>query len=197
MPKATRADNGEPFGVPTRDVVPPMSLWLKAWGIKPILNRVRRPTDNAVVERGQGTTSRWAEPGKCQNLAELQQRLDEACEVQREKYPVVRLGNVTRSQLHKSLHANPRPFGEARFNESAAHEHLAQAILPRKVSANGTIVLYSKVFSIGTIHKGKVVFAKFCPKGGAWLVFGKDGTLYKTLPENRFDGENLINLKCQ
>ena len=197
MPKAIRTDNGEPFGVPTRDVVPMMSLWLVAWGVVPILNRPRRPTDNAVVERGQGTTSRWAEPGKCQSLDELQRRLDEACELQREKYPVVRLGNVTRGQLHKSLHASPRPFGQARFDERAAQEYLALAIMPRKVSANGTIVLYSRVFSIGTMHKGKAVFAKFCPKAGGWLVMGQDGTLAKTLPDNRFDRENLINLKCQ
>ena len=197
MPKAARADNGEPFGVPTRDVVPMMSLWLRAWGVAPILNRPRRPTDNAVVERGQGTTSRWAEPGKCQNLAELQRNLDEACELQREKYPVVRLGNVTRSQLHKSLHENPRPFGQARFDEGAAQQYLALAIMPRKVSANGTIVLYGKVFSIGTKHKGKAVFAKFCPTEGGWLVIGQDGILYRTLPDHRFDRENLINLKCQ
>ena len=49
IPQALRSDNGEPFGVPSRDVVPFMSLWLAAWGIRPILNRPRRPTDNPNV----------------------------------------------------------------------------------------------------------------------------------------------------
>ena len=197
LPKAIRTDNGEPFGVTTRDVVPMMSLWLKAWGIIPILNRPRCPTDNPKVERGQGTTSRWAELDKCQNLSVLQQRLDEACLIQREKYPVVRLGKVTRSQLHKSLSAKTRPFDKGNFDEKRAHEYLSMAIMPRKVSANGTLAIYSKVFSIGVQHKRKVVILKFSPTNVSWLVFDQTSTLLKTLPDPRFAKENLFNLKCQ
>ena len=197
MPKAIRSDNGEPFGVPTRDVVPFMSLWLKAWGITPILNRPRRPTDNPKVERGQGTTSRWAELGKRANLAALQQALDEACLIQREKYRVVRLGNVTRGQLHKSLFEKPRPFEEARFEEKQAYQYLALAAMHRKVSSNGTINVYGKVFSIGPKHKGKVVIVKFNPPEIGWLVIEQSGAICKTLPDTRFDRNNLFNLTCQ
>ncbi|MEZ4991386.1 MAG: hypothetical protein R2824_13270 [Saprospiraceae bacterium] len=78
LPKAIRTDNGAPFGVPSRDVVPVMSLWLIAWGIQPILNRPRRPEQNAHVESNQGTSQRWAEVKQCQNLQQMQLRLDEA-----------------------------------------------------------------------------------------------------------------------
>lgn len=197
MPKAIRTDNGEPFGVPTRDVVPVMSLWLKAWGITPILNRPRRPTDNAKVERGQGTTSRWAELSKCADLAMLQQALDQACLIQREKYPVVRLGNVTRSHLHKSLSAKTRPFEDAYFDEKKAHAYLALAVMPRKVSINGTIVIYSKVFSVGIDHKRKVMMIKFDPVEIQWIVIEQNSTICKTLPDPRFDRDSLFNLICQ
>lgn len=197
LPKSIRTDNGEPFGVPTRDVVPIMSLWLKAWGIIPILNRPRCPTDNPKVERGQGTTSRWAELEKCPDLATLQQRLDEACLIQREKYPVVRLGKVTRSQLHKSLSAKTRPFSEGDFDEKRAYEYLSMATMPRKVSRNGNITIYSKVFSIGIQQKGKVVMLKFSPTEIGWLVLYQSGDLCRFLPDSRFAKENLFNLKCQ
>jgi hypothetical protein len=197
MPKAIRTDNGEPFGVPTRDVVPFMSLWLKAWNIIPILNRPRRPTDNAKVERGQGTTSRWAELSKCANLNMLQQQLDNACLTQREKYPVVRLGNVTRSQLHKSLEDKTRPFDQTIFDEKKAHAHLTLAVMPRKVSINGTIVIYNKVFSVGMSHKRKIMMIKFDPIHVAWMALDQTGSICKTIPDPRFQKESLFNLICQ
>jgi hypothetical protein len=39
-------------------------------GIK--FNPPRRPQDNGVIERSQGTGKRWAEPGACANAKELQ-----------------------------------------------------------------------------------------------------------------------------
>lgn len=197
LPKAVRTDNGEPFGVPTRDVVPMMSLWLKAWGVTPILNPPRTPTDNPKVERGQGTTSRWAEPAKCRDLSALQRALDSACTVQREKYPVVRLGKVTRSQLHKSLFDKARPFDRTAFDIGKAHKHLAKALLPRKVSSNGVIAIYSKYFSVGVAHKGKVVMVKFNPANVSWLVLEQNGSVCNELPDPRFSKDCLLNLKCQ
>ena len=76
FPKAIKTDNGAPFGLPSRDAIPIMSLWLTAWGIKPLLNRPKRPQDNGTVERAQGTSSRWAEIKKATDVKDLQQRLD-------------------------------------------------------------------------------------------------------------------------
>ncbi len=197
MPKAIRTDNGHPFGVPSRDVVPIMSLWLKAWGVAPVLNRPRRPTDNAVVERAQGTTSRWAELEKCANLATLQQQLDEACLLQREKYPVTRLGNVTRGQLNQSLWAKTRPLDKAVFDEQKAYEHLSKLVMPRKVAENGMIVVYHKAFSVGAQNKRKAVFVKSNPLAPEWLVCDSMGNIIKTIPDPRFNRENLFNLTCQ
>lgn len=198
MPKALRSDNGEPFGVPTRDVVPIMSLWLAAWGIRPILNRPKRPTDNANVENNQGTSARWAEAYGCASIEQMQERLDEAARCQRETYRVTRLGKVTRKELFPELYENPRKFDETLFDEKRAYELLAQAIYPRSVSSAGAISLYSKHFSVGLKHKGTVVFCKFSPKDIAWLCLDKDQNILKTIPDNRFSRENLYNLTvCQ
>jgi hypothetical protein len=194
MPKAIRSDNGEPFGVPTRDVIPIMSLWLAAWGIRHILNRPKRPTDNANVENNQRTSARWADAYRCANVGQLQERLDEAARCQREAYKVARLGGVTRRELFPDLHDNPRKFDEARFDENLAYGLLSQAIYPRKVSSAGTVALYSKNFSVGLRHKGTVVFCKFSPKDFAWLCLDKDQNILKTISDDRFSKGNLYNL---
>jgi len=198
MPLAIRTDNGEPFGVPTRDVIPIMSLWLLAWGITPILNRPRRPQDNAKVECNQGTASRWAEVYKCQSMEQMQEHLDDVCAFQRDHFPVKRIGKLSRSQVFKDLYIVARPFEQARFEEQRAYNYLAQAIYPRKVSSGGKTTIYNKPFQVGAQHKGKTVFAKFDPANIAWLVLDESGNLIKTIPDPRFSRENLFNLTvCQ
>lgn len=198
MPLAIRTDNGLPFGVPTRDVVPILSLWLAAWGITPILNRPRRPQDNAKVERNQGTLSRWAEVHNCQDLEQMQTHLDEAATMQRDHCPVKRLGKVPRTQVFKDLYTPARPFEQAVFDQQKAYDYLAQAIYPKKVSTSGTTTVYNKPFQVGAQHKGINVFVKFDPKNVAWLFFDQLGNLLKTIPDPRFSRENLFNLTvCQ
>lgn len=198
MPLAVRTDNGEPFGVPTRDVIPIMSLWLVAWGITPILNRPRRPQDNAKVESNQGTVSRWAEVYESQSLEQMQERLDDACALQRDRYPVKRIGKVSRSEVFSDLYTVARPFEQAVFDEQKAYRYLAEAVYPRKVSSGGTTTVYNKPFQVGTAHKGKTVFVKFDPGNIAWLFLDQQGNLLKMIPDPRFSRENLFNLTvCQ
>lgn len=198
MPLAIRTDNGEPFGVPTRDVIPIMSLWLVAWGITPILNRPRRPQDNAKVESNQGTISRWAEVYKCQSLEQMQECLDDACALQRDLFPVKRIGKSSRRDLFKDLYTVARPFQQAIFDEQKAYRYLAQAVYPRKVSSGGTAAIYNKPFQVGAAHQGKTVFVKFDPSNIAWIILDQHRNLLKTIPDPRFSRENLFNLTvCQ
>jgi hypothetical protein len=197
LPKYIRTDNGEPFGIPTRDVIPIMSLWLKAYGITPILNTPRQPTQNAKVERGQGTTSRWAEVETCPNIEQLYLNLEEACTLQREKYPVARLGKVTRAQLHKSLFENPRPYEKVVFNENEAYIYLSLAVMPRKVSASGNITIYSKTYSVGKCNAGEIMMLKFNPNLLCWNVINQKGAFCKALPDARFKRDKLFMIRCQ
>lgn len=198
MPLAIRTDNGEPFGVPTRDVIPIMSLWLLAWGITPILNRPRRPQDNAKVESNQGTASRWAEVYQCQSLEQMQQNLDEACVLQRDHFPVKRIGKASRKAVFNDLYTIARPFEQAVFDEQKAFRYLAQAVYPRKVSTGGTVAIYSKPFQVGAQHKGKTIFVKFDPNNIAWLFLDQLGNLLKMIPDPRFCRDNIFNLTvCQ
>lgn len=198
MPLAIRTDNGLPFGVPTRDVIPIMSLWLAAWGILPILNRPRRPQDNAKVERNQGTLSRWAEVYQCRSLEQMQEHLDVAATMQRDFSPVDRLGKKARIDVFKDLYATSRPFNQAVFDEHKAYALLAKAVYPKKVSAGGTTTVYNKPFQVGAQHKGKTILVRFDPQSIAWIFEDQHGNLLKTMPDQRFSRQNLFNLTvCQ
>jgi transposase InsO family protein len=198
LPKAIRTDNGEPFGVPSHDAVPILSLWLIAWGIQPILNRPRRPQDNAKVERNQGTAGCWAEVDNCPNIETLQARLDQVADFQRNHYRVKKIGNVSRTTLFKDLLQTNRPFDETAFDETKAYEYLAKAIYPRKVSSGGTICIHSKHFQAGFQYRSQIVFVKFDASSKAWMVLDSNQKIIKMIPDERFSKENLFNLTvCQ
>lgn len=194
LPKAIRTDNGAPFGVPSRDVVPILSLWLLAWGIQPILNRPRSPQDNPHVEGNQGTSARWAEIEACQSLEQMQQHLDDACHFQRDHYRVRRIGNKSRKEVFAQLYEKKRPFEQAHFDINKAYQYLAQVVYPRKVSANGAFALYGQQFQAGLPYKGQVIFVTFVSKQVAWMCLDKDQNLIKIIPDERFSEETLFNL---
>jgi hypothetical protein len=199
LPLSIRTDNGDPFGAPKRDVIPMLSLWLLAWGIRPIHNHPRSPKENAKVERNQGTAGRWAEVYQCTDSTQMQLKLDEICNIQRDFYPVKRLGNVSRSAVFTGLNETPRPFNQAVFDEKKAYEYLAKVVYPRKVSSGGTISLYDQHFQVGLKHRGKIVAVKFQPHTVSWLaVDHSNGELLKVIPDPRFTKDNLLNLTiCQ
>src|SRR4051794_41404623 len=88
MPARIRVDNGTPWGS-AGDLPTELALWLFGLGIEVIWNPPRRPQDNGVVERSQGTGKRWSEPPTCDGPAELQERIDDLDEIQREEYPSI------------------------------------------------------------------------------------------------------------
>jgi hypothetical protein len=198
MPKAIRTDNGAPFGAPGREVIPMMSLWLAAWGINPILNRPKTPTDNPNVENNQGTSARWAEVYKCTTIEEMEEKLDMASVIQREHFKVSRLGNITRKDLYKGLYQNSRKFDSNNFDVQKAYQFLAKATYPRKISSSGTIALYEKNFTVGHKYARQVVFVKFSPTEIGWICQNKNKETLKFIPDPRFSKENLYNLNlCQ
>jgi len=198
LPKVIKTDNGDPFGVPTRDVIPIMSLWLKGWGIQPILNRPAHPQDNAKVERTQGTSSRWAEIDNAADLQDLQMRLDIVIKEHLDKYPVKRLGHITRSKLFPDIYTKKRVFDENKFDIKSTYVFLAERTLQRKVNSNGAITFYGKVFQTHANLKGQFVQIKFIPEKIGWNIIKENGELVKFIYDERFSKEKLILLSvCQ
>lgn len=198
LPKSIRTDNGDPFGVSTRDVIPIMSLWLKAWGIQPILNRPRHPQDNAKVERMQDTSQRWAEINKALDIQDLQKRLEVIIKEHLDKYPVKRLGNTCRKQVFPDLYQKQRPFDENKFDSKAAYTFLAEKTLQRKVAQSGTISLYGKVFQVHQKFNKQFVFLKFIPHKLGWDILNSKKEIIKHFKDERFSENNIFLLTvCQ
>ena len=198
MPKSIRTDNGIPFGVPTRDVIPLMSLWLLAWNIKPILNRPKMPTDNPNVENNQHTSARWAEVYKSHSVIEMETNLDQAAMFQRDFFEVSRWGNQTRKESFPKLYNNPVKFEHAKFEVKRAYEFLATAIYPRLITSTGTIKIYNKTLSVGKKYARQICLLNFSPEKIAWICLNRKKEILKVIPDPRFSEKNLFDLNlCQ
>jgi hypothetical protein len=133
-------DNGVPWGS-AGDLPTDLALWLIGLGIEVTWNAPRRPQENGVVERSQGTAKRWAEPRACATAEELQRRLEEMDEIQRREYPSVR----GRSRLEAfpglahSGRSYTRAWERAHWSLGAVTAHLAGYAVPRRVDKSGTV----------------------------------------------------------
>src|SRR5436309_2945271 len=63
-PRVFRVANGGPWGS-AGDLPPDWAWWLLGVAIDLHWNDPHTPPQNGVVERSQGTSKRWAEPGQC------------------------------------------------------------------------------------------------------------------------------------
>src|ERR1700730_4817831 len=140
LPEAYRVDNGTPWGN-WNDLPTPFALWLVGLGVLLHFNDPCCPQQNPKVERSQGTGKRWAEPGQCRSVAELQTRLDEADRLQREEYPTP--GGGSRLELFPQLRHSGRPYSaaweERTWSLRLVEEHLAEYVAVRRVGAGGNV----------------------------------------------------------
>lgn len=198
LPQNIKVDNGSPFGCPTRDHIPPFALWLIGLAINIIWNRPRQPRDNAKVERMQGTTKRWVDIDQCTSIEQLQQRLDQAGVIQREKYKVTRLNHMTRAQVFPQLYQKLRSYAGCMFDPWLVYAQLAKTRMVRKVSSHGTCVNYLQRYQIGQAFKGQLVCFQWDLDTSSWKVFDRNGQLLKQLPAKNLSPWHIIHLAvCQ
>jgi hypothetical protein len=173
-PGSFRVDNGEPFGSPSNDTPPPLALWLIAQDIDVIWNKPRSPQMNGVVEKLQGTSSRWAEIQDCPSHEVLQKRLDEEAFIQRKLFPVTRLGNKTRREVFceqgVDLEKSTRAWNPADFCPQRVYDFLAKKVLTRKVSSTGQVTHFGQKISGLCSHKKQFVQVKLEPVSLCWEI---------------------------
>lgn len=193
-PGAFRVDNGEPFGSPSTDTAPPLSLWLIAHDIDVIWNKPRCPQMNGVVEHLQDTSCRWAEIYQCGSHEELQQRLDQEAFVQRQHFPVTRLQNKTRLEAFPDLEKSDRVWEPRSFCPSRVYQFLSQRTFNRKVSTNGQIQHAGQ--RIGGLAKFKHLYVqlKFNNKDLHWEIYHDYKPVKRIDAANHLSPERLLNL---
>lgn len=196
LPGRLRVDNGKPWGS-WSDLPPVLALWLIGLGIDMVWNDPRRPQQNGVVERSQGTAKRWAEPRACRSVDELQRRLDEDDRLQRERYPLSQ--GRSRWQLFPGLRQSSRPYQEATeavaWNLTRVQEHLASYAVPRQVDRQGKVSVYNRNLYVGTMHSGQRVWVQFDPEQQQWLISDKEGRQLRTPPAPEINAESICQLQ--
>jgi hypothetical protein len=188
-----RVDNGEPLGNPKMNATPALALWLIAMDVDMIWNKPYTPTQNAKVERMQGTSSRWVEIHNCTDIRMLQARLDAEAIVQRTKLIVRRLNNQTRSAAFPEIQTSRRVFDSTTFDVQRVYRFLATKTYIRKVSANGVLAFYGQKFNIGLKNKSRMVEIKLNIATISWDFYDNQ-TLVATKHATHLSEENVRNL---
>ena len=187
-----RVDNGAPWGT-SRDLPPELALWLIGLGIEMIWNPPRRPQDNGVVERSQGTGKRWSEPKTCSSADELQSRIDADDRRQREVYP----GRDGRTRLAAHPHLR-RPASDWRRRPWSLHrvlEHLADYVLPRRVDRVGNVSIYGRNVYLGKRAVERTTFVTLDPESKEWIIEGTDGSTIARKPAVELTAATIKRLR--
>lgn len=189
-----RADNGFPFGDPSRQSLSALNLLLRALGICVKLNPPRSPTKNAKVERNQGTTARWADPANCEDYLDFQQKLNQAVLDQRENFPSRVCQNQTRAVRYPDLFRNTRRFHAADFDLQRVFDFLEKGAWQRKVSSTGEAAIFGKTYQIGFKHRGKQIMAGMDAKARTWVFKDEGGAIICSFHASNITEENLYRL---
>jgi hypothetical protein len=195
MPARIRVDNGTPWGS-AGDLPTELALWLFGLGIEVTWNPPRRPQDNGVVERSQGTGKRWSEPPTCDGPGELQRRIDELDEIQRAEYPSIE--GRSRLEAFPGLRHSGRAYRReeeaSTWSLESALAHLSTYVVPREVDAKGVLSLGSRSRYVGTRFKGRRVYVSLDPCEVEWLVLGEDGVCYHRFKAEELTAERIVGL---
>jgi hypothetical protein len=189
-------DNGTPWGS-AGDLPTDLALWLIGLGPEVAWNPPRRPQDNGVIERSQGTGKRWAEPPRCRDVEDLQRRIDEMDRIQRERYPSA--GCRSRMESFPALAHSGRPYTPeqetTRWQLGPVLEHVGRYTVIRTVDSSGSISLYNRSRYVGAMLGGRRVFVTLDPGATQWVVADKDGVCYHRLPATELSSDAVTELR--
>lgn len=195
-PQSFRVDNGTPWGS-KGDWPTDLALWLIGLGVNMIWNPARRPQDNGVVERSQGTGKRWGEPETCQDADELQRRLDNMDRIQREVYPSIK--GQSRWLAFPGLQENERPYSKAwekrSWNLQPVLDHMANEHALRRVDRKGQVSIYGRSHYVGKPHQGQDVYVFLDPVDREWVFATPDGVQLRRKAAEEITQERILKLQ--
>ena len=195
-PQSFRVDNGCPWGS-KGDWPTDLALWLIGLGVDMIWNPARRPQDNGVIERSQGTGKRWGEPETCQDADELQRRLDDMDRIQREVYPSIK--GQSRWLAFPGLQQNERSYTKAwekrSWNLQPVLDHMANEHALRRVDRKGQVSIYGRSHYVGKPHQGQDVYVFLDPVDREWVFATPDGVQLRRKAAEEITQERILKLQ--
>lgn len=195
-PERLRVDNGSPWGS-RGDLPTDLVLWLAGLAVVVQANPPRRPQDNGVVERSQGTGKRWGDPQHCETVVQLQISVDEADRIQREEYPN-RTGR-SRQEVFPELKHSGRPYTrdeEPRvWDLGRARQCLADFGVIRTVNGSGGVSVYNRPQYVGKAYRHCEVIVRYDPQKNTWLFSDPSGRLLNTQPASEITRDMICSLQ--
>jgi hypothetical protein len=171
-------------------------LWLIGLGVAVTWNPPRRPQDNGKVERTQGVTQQWVEPGRCADRTRLVGRLEWAVRIQREVYPAI--GGRTRLEAYPALRQRRRPYArcdeETLWDLGRVAAFLSGGVWRRRVSRTGQISLYNRNYRVGRRHAGQEVSVRYEAAGGQWVLQDAQGQELARHAADQITRERIMDL---
>jgi hypothetical protein len=196
LPGLLRVDNGSPWGS-KGDLPTDLALWLIGLGVPVWWNDPRRPQQNGVVERSQGTGQRWGEPQTAADAAELQQRLDRADEDQRRYYPYRE--KKSRMEWFAGLAHSGRVYSPERqsslWDWGRVAAHLGEYCVGRKVDQKGQISVYNRNHYLGVKHRQRLVQLLCDGERCQWVVADEHGQILKEFAADELRAERILALE--
>jgi hypothetical protein len=195
-PERFRVDNGTPWGS-AGDWPTDLALWLIGLGVEMIWNPPRRPQENGVIERSQGTGKRWGEPHTCPNADALQRRLDKMDCIQREVYPH-RQGR-SRWEVFPDLNHSGRSYSKAwekrQWNIDFVLAHLADYSAVRHVDRQGQVSVYNRNHYLGKRYSGRDVYVTLDPLDRQWVFSTQEGVQLRRKEAEEITHKRVLNLQ--
>ncbi len=195
-PQKLRVDNGSPWGS-AGDWPTDLALWLIGLGVGMIWNPPRRPQDNGVVERSQGTGKRWGEPKTCHHPQELQRRMDDMDRIQREVYPSIH--GHSRTQAFPALRQTARPYSKAweqrAWDLELVLTHMADYSVLRRVDRKGQVSVYNRNHYVGKHYAGQEIYLLLDPVDRDWVFTTRDGLQLRRKPADQISRERIVKLQ--
>ena len=184
LPDEVQTDGeGVLVGQPQDSFPTVFALWLIGLGIKHLVIRPGKPTDNAEVERCHRTVNDYAIVGnEDANMHQLQHILDEAVHELAFELPsrAEGCGGTTPVVAHPELLQPRRPFQPehelALFDLKRVDAYLATFTWQRKVGKTGQITLggQHQYYSVGRMHARRQVLVRFDPADRHFVFFNPD-----------------------
>jgi hypothetical protein len=195
MPLGLRVDNGYPWGS-QGDWPTDLALWLIGLGLDMIWNPARRPQDNGVVERSQGTGKRWGEPETCADADEWQCRLDKMDRIQREAYPSPEKSRWQRyPQLQQKDRPHSKEWEKQNWNLDRVLEQMAKEYALRRVDSKGQVSIYGRNNYIGDRYRSREIYVFLDPVDREWVFATPEGLQVRRKAAEELVHERILNLQ--
>lgn len=196
LPWWMRVDNGHPLGS-KGDLPTDLALWLIGLAVQLWWNPPRRPQDNGVVERSQGTSKRWGEPHTCGSTEELQSRIDRLDDIQRSRYPYKE--KKSRLEWYPGLKHSGRIYDRDSEQESwrwqHVLDHLSGYCVPRKVDQKGQISIYNRNHYVGVAYRQQQVWLMFNGEKCQWVISDEQNHIVKEVNAEELQAERILALE--